>query len=196
MLCLTAVVDLASGNIVNMHEVPANPVKLRGVLKKASAFFRFIFRPAFLPWLLSPEKLEFKADSITTDQGRGGFFRRLLSLDVLEEEGPEAVARKPGISFLRWLFSSETLPEEASIPNKAREKRFFSWLFALEDLGYQMPEPDNGQGRVGFFRRLLSSEVLEEEGPETMGGELRAGFFRWLFASEKLPEEAPQKLKR
>ena len=59
-----------------------------------------------------------------------------------------------------------------------------------------MPEPDNGQGRVGFFRRLLSSEVLEEEGPETMGGELRAGFFRWLFASEKLPEEAPQKLKR
>ena len=113
MLCLTAVVDLASGNIVNMHEVPANPVKLRDVLKKASAFFRFIFRPAFLPWLLSPEKLDFKADSITTDQGRVGFFRRLLSSEVLEEEGPETMGGELRAGFFRWLFASEKLPEEA-----------------------------------------------------------------------------------
>jgi hypothetical protein len=117
--------------------------------------------------------------------------------------------------FLRWLFSSERLPEAA--PPEARERGVVAMLAASDTLDVAaadrlrrqgpgflsavlatdtLPQRDaparDVAGRTGFLRRLLAPEALPRADAPVPIQSSRTGFLKWLLSSHDLPRVEPE----
>jgi hypothetical protein len=117
--------------------------------------------------------------------------------------------------FLRWLFSSERLPEAA--PPEARERGVVAMLAASDTLDVAAADRLRRQGpgflsavlatdtlpqrdapaqdvaaRTGFLRRLLAPEALPRADAPVPIQSSRTGFLKWLLSSHDLPRVEPE----
>lgn len=132
---------------------------------------------SFLRYVTAAEELGAEIPASEGDQGVGvagrttrkqGMIARLLAAEHLPDPEPHPATQPaaPKVRWLRWLLSSETLPEAPAEP-AARPPAVGSlkWLFAGEDLPWPdaAPEPQSGFHGVNL-RWLLAGEPLESPG--------------------------------
>ncbi|MHC4767173.1 MAG: hypothetical protein ACYTEI_00505 [Planctomycetota bacterium] len=91
--------------------------------------------------------------------------------------------------FLRWLFSSERLPEAA--PPEARERGVVAMLAASDTLDVAAADRPRRQG-PGFLSAVLATDTLPQRDAPARDVAARTGFLRRLLAPDTLPQrDAP-----
>ncbi|MHC4429079.1 MAG: hypothetical protein ACYS0D_10840 [Planctomycetota bacterium] len=88
------------------------------------------------------------------------------------------------IGALRWLFSSEQLPEAA--PRRQRSRGVIRWVLAPDDTAAARGGSQR-ECRPGFVSTVLAPETLPRIDAPAAAAPPRTGFLRWLTASEQCP---------
>jgi hypothetical protein len=88
-----------------------------------------------------------------------------------EPDRPPAAA---GLSWLRWLFESEQLPDPPPEAPQPVQTSFLRWLSSREELPGPSDKEDSGNARSG------------------VGPDADATLLNWLVAGEPLPEREPR----
>ena len=146
----------------------------------------------FSRWVFSSEQLPLlPGDSPDSGRGAPGFLRTVLERDALESVQPTRTSVTRGGGFLRWVFSTESLPQAKSADDGSFEppRGFWVSVFSVE----QLPKLDLAPSRTVSEPGLLRWAFSGEDCPQRVGPRVarRAGLLRWVLSPERCPQSSP-----
>ena len=144
-----------------------------------------------LRWLFTSEQLPLlPGDSPDFSRGTGGFPRSVLERDALEGVQPIQTSVTRGGGFLRWVFSTESLPRAGSADDGTFERPRGLWVsvFSMEQLPKLDLAPSRTVSEPGLLRWAFSGEDCpQSEGPRVAR---RVGLLRWALSPERCPQSS------